>query len=378
MRKLFTAVVATDPPDQLLGRQLPLRLDHRTLAVHPVWFDPIQPRTLGRQLTSDDPHAALKPGSPVMRPDPLAHLVRAVPTGIVPNQQQRTLAFRRQSFADPFKKLGRHTRDGSPRDKPQPDFLGVGAQQPITGERLRVGVCFLSHQLFQSQPITFRPTVQLRLSQTRPPDLISKPQHPFGMLRGQANQPVARLFLRAYSGSGLVIQSRARFHRTPILRRASRMVSSLTTAFVSPCSKQTSATRFNVHSERSRPNWRGDWCKRPRNFSRFASSSSGLRFLGAEDFCSKQARPSRSKARMTLRAVWSTQPKCRAICRGVFPSALTSRIWQRRKLKAFVERKPARKVARSSSVKERMKIGSFILPIFAHGPAIPKGRLVLH
>jgi hypothetical protein len=45
---------------------------------------------------------------------------------------------------------------------------------------------------------------------------------------------------------------------------------------------------------------------------------------------------------------------------GVLPSALLSRIWQRRKVKASGERKPASRVLRSASVKGRTKIGRFI------------------
>src|SRR5262249_47077930 len=195
---------------------------------------------------------------------------------------------------------------------------------------------------------------------------------------GQSDQPIARLFFRTYCGSGLVIQWRARFQLTPIRRRASRMVSSLTRAFVRPCAKQTSATRFNVHSERGLSKLRGEVCSRARKPSHLAASSSGSLDFGAEDFRCKHATPSRSKSRITLRTVWSVQPSSLAICRGVLVSALARRIWQRRSRKASPERMPARNVARALSVKERTKSGSFIYPIFSQLPAIQKGRLVLH
>jgi len=141
------------------------------------------------------------------------------------------------------------------------------------------------------------------------------------MTLGQADPPVARLFLRAYSGSGLLIQSRARRQLTPRRRKASRMVSSLTSAWVRPRAKQASAARFKVHSERAWPNSRGERWSKARSRSRLASSNSGRRVLGADDFCARQARPSEAKARMTLRTVWSVQPNCRAIWRGVRWSA---------------------------------------------------------
>ena len=140
MRKLFTTIVAADPPDQLLGRELTLRFDDRPFAVHPVRLDPIQPRAFHRQLTPDDSHSTGTLGLPVMSTNPLAHGLRDVPRSIVPNQQQRFLAFTSQPLTNPSQKLCRHPGDGSALHKPQPEFLRVSAQQPVTREGLRIRV----------------------------------------------------------------------------------------------------------------------------------------------------------------------------------------------------------------------------------------------
>jgi hypothetical protein len=175
-----------------------------------------------------------------------------------------------------------------------------------------------------------------------------------------------------------VIQSRARFQLTFILRSAWRIVSSDPHRFVSPRSCATSATICNVQVERALPHWRGEWCSKSRNCSHFASSSSGLAVLGREDFCARQARASDAKARIPLRTVWSLPPHCRAIWRGVLPSALKRRIWLLLSVKAWGDRNPVRKAACSLSVKDRTKRGAFIRPIFSHASAIQIPSLVMH
>src|SRR5262245_24048441 len=54
------------------------------------------------------------------------------------------------------------------------------------------------------------------------------------------------VFFRAYVGSGLVSQCLARFQATPNRRRASQMVSALTSRGVSPWAKLTSAASASV------------------------------------------------------------------------------------------------------------------------------------
>src|SRR5690349_10364952 len=55
---VVTAVVGASPNLDLLGRQHPLWLHDRLLAMHPPRFDRVQPRALHRQSTDHDPHPA--------------------------------------------------------------------------------------------------------------------------------------------------------------------------------------------------------------------------------------------------------------------------------------------------------------------------------
>ena len=62
---------------------------------------------------------------------------------------------------------------------------------------------------------------------------------------------------------------------------------------------------------------------------------------------------------------WTQQPTAAAIALGLWPSALARRTWQRRRVNASGERRPARRACRSSSVRGRTKVGGFMPPIFA-------------
>src|SRR5262249_31568659 len=62
------------------------------------------------------------------------------------------------------------------------------------------------------------------------------------------------------------------------------------------------------------------------------------------------------KARMAWRAEAAVQPRLRAIRAGLWPAALASRVWQRRRVKASGERRPAWRCSRSGSVRGRTKV----------------------
>src|SRR5262249_11915083 len=72
------------------------------------------------------------------------------------------------------------------------------------------------------------------------------------------------------------------------------------------------------------------------------------------------AGPRALKAAIALRTVWSWQPSCAPITRGISPRADASRIWHRRRTKASDERKPAVTASRSASVSERTNTGGLI------------------
>jgi hypothetical protein len=82
---------------------------------------------------------------------------------------------------------------------------------------------------------------------------------------------------------------------------------------------------------------------------------------GRQDSFLSTSRPASLKPLMTLRTVWSSQPNCRAIALACSRRSLAKRIWQRRRTKALDERNLFWMLARSSSVRGRMKMGAFIL-----------------
>jgi hypothetical protein len=378
MTQLLTAIVLTDTRNQFFCSKLAFGLHNCPLSVNPMRLNAIQPWTFGRQLAYEYSHSVLSFGFSVVCPHPTPYRLGEVPRGIIPDNQQSFLPFFCQLPQHPVKKLCRKTRYGPTTNKPQPNLFAISSQQPIAAHGLGVWIRLISSLLYEPQRFCLSPTVHRWLSKTTPPDFIYIPQNPLRVLFGQSDQAVPRLFLRAYAGSGLVIQARARFQLIPRRFIALRMVSSETSDCVSPRSWQTSATIGRLQVERALPKCRGEWCSKARTCSHLASSSSGLAVLGRDDFCSRQPKPSVAKARSTLRTVWSVQPSWRAIWRGVFPSALRRRIWLLRNVNASADRNPVRKPVCSLFVKDRTKRGSFMQPIFSQIPPIQIAQLVLH
>jgi hypothetical protein len=58
MLNVLAVEIGADTADEFGFAQEAPRFDHGPLGVNPVRFDSIQPGTLDRQLTDDDPHAA--------------------------------------------------------------------------------------------------------------------------------------------------------------------------------------------------------------------------------------------------------------------------------------------------------------------------------
>jgi hypothetical protein len=69
---------------------------------------------------------------------------------------------------------------------------------------------------------------------------------------------------------------------------------------------------------------------------------------------------------MALRTVWSVQCRWQAMAVVDCPAALARSIWQRRTVKADVDRRPVFRVARSSAVSERTTQGVCILNSIPH------------
>src|SRR5215208_598569 len=338
-----------DPLGQVAGGQQAVGFDDPALAVDPLRLDRVQPRRLERQVAVDDPDPAAEPlDGPIVLPDPGADRLADVPGGIVPDQQQGRLAGRLQLGTAPGQELGRDPADRPPVDEPQPGRLVRRAirplppadQQPVAGQRLGVGVILRDRLLDQPQrPVQLGPGVQGRARQATPPDLVLESEDPVGVADRQADQAVARTFFRAYSGSGLVIHCLARRQRTPSRWSVARIVSPLTRSAVRPCSKLTSAANSKVQTLVGLSNVRGLWCSRARNCSARAASKATWLVCGQDEPRWSTASPTALKPLITLRTVWSSQPRAPAIAGARSPRALARMIWQRRRTKASAERR---------------------------------------
>src|SRR5260370_1236697 len=121
-------------------------------------------------------------------------------------------------------------------------------------------------QFLQAQRcIGLGPGAKAGLSHPAPPHLVFEAPGPSRMRLGQPNQPVAGVFFRAYSGSGLVIHCLARRQPMPSRSRVARTVSALTNSAVSPCADETSAAKASVHRLVGWPKLRGLWGARRGN-----------------------------------------------------------------------------------------------------------------
>lgn len=161
-------------------------------------------------------------------------------------------------------------------------------------------------------------------------------------------------------GSGLVIQCLARFHLTPSRLRARRTLAPVIGAATSPCEKHSFAARGKLHRLHNRPNSRGLRCKRSRSCGNASSGTLVRSRWGRQDCFLSTVRPCSLKPLITLRTVWSSQPRRLAIMLACSRRAEASKIWHRRSTKADDERNPAWICRCSSAVSGRMKMGAFI------------------
>src|SRR5215212_9624672 len=377
MRIMGAGKDPANPIRKLVGTDQLLGLDHFSFAMDPFGLYCVQPRTLFGQQTANDAHAlpAVFDLS-VVRSDPAVHLFTPrVPTGVIPDHKQRLLAHRGELLAAVLKKLGSDGDHGPPLHEPQPHLfpnLPVGFfsthQHPISGQSLRVGVAFDRFFLDETHRLpTIGPGMQTTWSlKATPPCLILEAQSPLRAAEGEPDQPISSPFFFSYSGSGELIHLLVLSQRTPNLLSVERIVSPETRSLVMPSSKLTSAACSSVQRVLGLPNSLGEWRKSSLRASTPCSSKAARVRLGLEEPALRASRPRSLKAWMALRTVWEAQPKERAICGGVSPRALASRIWQRRRMKASEERNPACKALRSSFESVRTKIGSFMRTTISH------------
>lgn len=244
-----TVQCIADPFGQFLRWQQSIGFDHPPLGVAPLGFNRIEPRTLDRQRTDQQPHP-LPAGLDlsVMSPDPVPHGLAAVPGGIVPDQRQHAHAARRRFLTAPVEEGGRRCADWPAVEEAQPDIARPGQQQAIAGQRLAVGIVARDRLLNQPQRLVpIRPGAQGGAGDAAPPDLVLEAEEPVRLTSGEGDQAVALSFFRAYSGSGLVIQCLARTQRTPSRAKVARTVSPVTRLAVSPWRWASAAARSSVH-----------------------------------------------------------------------------------------------------------------------------------
>src|SRR5579864_5877794 len=349
---------------------------HLALTVDPGRLNRIEPGALDRQGARDDAHAAAGAFDLlVVRTDPGAHLLAAVPGGIVPDQEQGRRAAGVQFRAAPVKELGRQRTDGAAVDAAQPRLLlplaGVGPcahDDAVAGQGFGIGVVFRDRLFDQAHGLVLvGPGMAGGLGQAAPPTLILETQRPGGMSSGQAHQTVALAFFRVYSGSGLVIQCLARNQRTPHWARTARMVSPVTRRGVILWRAASAAAKSSVHRLVSCPKSRGERCSRARRRSTCSAVTTLWgRVCGTQEPRRKAATPRALKATMASRTVWSSQPRTRAIRGAWSPRALARTIWARRSVKASDERSAVLSASRSSALKGRTKIGCLIPFSIAH------------
>lgn len=256
MFEMNTVKGSTNSVSQILFRQSSVWLHNSALAVSPLRFNRIEPGTFDGQEADQDTNTLSRSfDSLIVFTDPGAHGFAGVPASIVPDHRQNRLAQFFNFLATPLQKLNGYVTNRSSINETQKHFLksqiiaGHPSQKDaVTSQRFWIGVIFLLGLFHQSQWLSvFTPTRQVRLGKTAPPDFILKTPYPTIFLR-QRNYSVARLFLRSYAGSGLVIQCLARFQETFNCFRAYLTQSPLTWRGVMPSAKLTSAASSSVHT----------------------------------------------------------------------------------------------------------------------------------
>ena len=88
------------------GREQSGGLDDAPFAMDPLWFDGIEPGTLGGEKAGDDANATpAQIDEPIVRAHPASHAMTAMPGGVIPDQEEDTLAACSHLLAEPVQKL---------------------------------------------------------------------------------------------------------------------------------------------------------------------------------------------------------------------------------------------------------------------------------
>ena len=200
-----TTVVFTRSVGKLVSGEQAVRFNDRTLAMHPLWLDRVQPGALRGQQTQDNSHARLALFDPlVVFPEPGPDGLADVPGRVIPDQQQGGLSRGVQLLATPVQEVRADGADWTSIHKAEQHLIGRlavvaqphASQQSIAGQCLGIRIV-LGTGLFDQahRGVVGLPGVQVRCGQPAPPDLVAEAQHPGRVRLGKPNQAVTTLFL---------------------------------------------------------------------------------------------------------------------------------------------------------------------------------------
>lgn len=196
----LASVVGIHPGFQLGWAQGVVRVRDRTLAMHPLGLNGIEPRAFHRQPTGHNPHPLpARFDVLIMGANPRLDGLALMPRGVIPEEQQGGDTLHCQAGTAPGQKICRHGADGAPRDKPELHLLGVlrmaAYQQSITRQGFRVGIIRSRCQFLEAGDVSgLDPAMLVRLRQAAPPDFIGKAERPGRVGSGQPDQAVAPFF----------------------------------------------------------------------------------------------------------------------------------------------------------------------------------------
>jgi hypothetical protein len=182
MRLARAAQGGMDAVGQFVAGQQAVGFSHLALAMHPFGLDGIKPGAFAGQLAAEEPHpVASRFDLLIVGADPGTHGATDVPGGVVPDQQERGRALRRQPVAAPGKERGGDGAERTVLDTAQQGLVpplasGIpGAhEQPITGQRLGVRVATRDRLFDHAHRLAARPGMQRGLGDPTPPTLIRK------------------------------------------------------------------------------------------------------------------------------------------------------------------------------------------------------------
>src|ERR671912_2485495 len=193
MRLMGTAEDPADPICELVSTEQPLGFCDLPLAVNPLGFYGVKPRTLGWQVARDYAYStAAFFDLAVVGADPVAHPTAFVPGGVIPDQEQGLLAPLFELVAAPTEELRGYGAHGAAIHESKPRPVEPRHIKPVAGEGFGVGIVLARLLLVQAHGAArLLPGMQRRPLEARKPRLILEAQDPLRMALGEPNQPIS-------------------------------------------------------------------------------------------------------------------------------------------------------------------------------------------